>query len=306
MKMIMVVTDSKRRNLLFVTEDLKAYSLDEALNLVEKGLIEGVHIVKTKIKKAVQKYLRADPNASEKDNLDYMAITPHRSFRAIEDVTDLFQNPGFKQYWQLYTDYLNDVRKKGNEIISIDGLYRTPKRFVVEKVRNHKRYIFPAARKFSIDPYTLGAIVIDEYAQYSAIDILTDDLLLTLRDPSVGIAQITLKTARTLIKKEYYNPNPADPKLSKSRIDSVSGEYLYAYVVKPRHNINFAAARIRYLIDRWENAFDISDRPDLIGTLYSASDSKKKPHDKPKPSDRGKQIQEEFYPLAKQILGRTP
>ena len=102
LKIIMVVTDSNGKNLLFVMEDMTAYSLDEALNLVEKGLIEGIHIVKTKIKRAARKYLRTSPNASEKDNLDYMAITTHRSFRAIENITSLFLNPGFKNYWKLY------------------------------------------------------------------------------------------------------------------------------------------------------------------------------------------------------------
>lgn len=305
-KIVLVVTGAKRTNLLFVTRDLHAYPLDEALNLVEKGLIEGVHAVRARISNRIRRYLRANPNEDDGDNLDAVALSVHRLFRAVEDVTALFDHPGFREYWRLYTDYLKDFQARGDEIISIDGLYRTPKKFVVERLRDHRQHVIPAARRFAIDPYTLGAIVIDECARYSVLDILTDDILLTLRNPSVGIAQVALETARTLIKAGYYNPDPADPRLSAGRIDAAPRELLYAYVVIPKHNIRFAAARVRFLIDRWADAFNISDRPDIIGTLYSAKDSGKQPRGNPEPNARGRQIQREFYPLARSILGPLP
>jgi hypothetical protein len=111
---------------------------------------------------------------------------------------------------------------------------------------------------------------------------------------------VTLETARGLIRIGYYNPNPSDSRLSQERINQVSKEYLYDYVVKPKHSIFFSAARIREVIDQWLPVIDLSDRPEIIGTLYSQPP--REPNTNPGSSDRGAQIHQEFYLLAKTIL----
>lgn len=117
---------------------------------------------------------------------------------------------------------------------------------------------------------------------------------------SAGIAQVKLETARGLIRNGYYHPNPGDERLSEENIGMAPRSYLYEYVVKPKHSVYFSAARVREIIDQWLPVIDLSDRPEIIGTLYSQK--KRTPNKTPRPTDRGMQIQQEFYPLANSIL----
>ncbi|MFY9462839.1 MAG: DUF1402 family protein [Candidatus Sungiibacteriota bacterium] len=88
--------------------------------------------------------------------------------------------------------------------------------------------------------------------------------------------------------------------MSGSRIRKTSRSHLYTYVVQPQHSIFFAAARMRKLIDEWQKYVNISKSPDIIASLYSLKG--KTPHAHPQPNDRGLQIANEFYPLAKKWL----
>lgn len=71
-------------------------------------------------------------------------------------------------------------------------------------------------------------------------------------------------------------------------------------MVLPKHNIRFAAAYIRYLIDQWMNVIDISQKPEIIATLYSRT--YKEPNLTPEASERGEQIVTEFYKLSRKWL----
>lgn len=160
-----------------------------------------------------------------------------------------------------------------------------------------------AAKEFDIDPYLLGAILIDENVRMSPFEEIQDKFLLQLlgRNVSVGVAQVRLETANGLIKNELYNPNPDDAKLPFSgNLRKADREYLYEYVVQPKHNIRFATARIRGLIKEWSKYIDISGMPEILGTLYHRSYVV--PHAHPDPNDRGTQIADEFYPLANKWL----
>ena len=85
-------------------------------------------------------------------------------------------------------------------------------------------------------------------------------------------------------------------------IDQTSNSHLYKYLKEPVHSANLSAAKIRYDINHWEPAFDISDRPDILGTTYSQRD--KDIHNNPKSNDRGKQIANEFYPLIQELFSK--
>lgn len=131
------------------------------------------------------------------------------------------------------------------------------------------------------------------------IDDALDWLAILGRDTSVGLAQVKIETARKLIKADYYNPDPKDSNLSKANISTVSRKYLYKYTKHPIHSIYFAAAYLRWLIDSWAPFMDLSKRPEVMGTLYSLS---QKPGKRPVISKRGRQIKDEFYPIARKIL----
>lgn len=93
----------------------------------------------------------------------------------------------------------------------------------------------------------------------------------------------TLEEAVQLAKAEKFE--------NVYSVNGRSGAYL-----RTRPNI-FAVARMRALIDEWRRFVDLSQRPEIIATLYHLP--YKKPHADPRPNDRGLQIVKEFYPLAK-------
>jgi len=120
-------------------------------------------------------------------------------------------------------------------------------------------------------------------------------------ETTIGIGQVSVETARSLIKLGLYSPNPEDAQLKSENIDKASKSHLYHYLKEPVHSANLSAAKIRYDIDRWAPETDISNRPDILGTVYSQGDIPV--HNNPQPdTNRGSQIGKEFYSLAKVIF----
>ncbi|MBI4600069.1 DUF1402 family protein [Candidatus Uhrbacteria bacterium] len=119
---------------------------------------------------------------------------------------------------------------------------------------------------------------------------------------SAGVAQVKLATANSVIRSGRYNPNPDDPTLPFGKLTLSACKQLYVYVKQSKHSIFFAAAVIRGFIDEWRAYVDLSKRPEIIGTLYHLPS--RAPHAAPIPDKRGRQIADEFYPLAKQWLSK--
>lgn len=295
MKIILTVTDSNSKNLVFISDTLKTYSLEGALSLATENKLDNICVVASKY----GKYLRTKPKTSKKDQLDTISISSRTLFSSLNDINHILVTPAFSNYWKLFQNSI----KRDEPLISIDGHPRITKGSVRKKLEPHRDLIFEAAKKFAIDPYLLGAIIIDEIARINPIEVITDLLVVAFigKNTSVGIAQVTIDTARDLIKNGYYNPNPDDPKLAKENINKTSRAYMYAYIVETKHNIFLAAAKIRSLINDWHRFIDIGNKPEIIATLYSLY---KRPHPNPQPNERGLQISSEFYLLAKEFLGR--
>lgn len=298
MHIVLVIADTIGKNRVFVTETLKAFDSQETQEQVVQGKLPALHIVRT----GQGSYLRSNPNGAAADNLDTLSISAYKLFACSDNSTLLTSLLGLKRYMGYYEKFLDTLEKLGESIIIVDGIPRTTKERVRSKLTPHRKHIFAAAAHFSIDPITLGAIIIDEIVRMAPFESIADALLprVLSRNVSVGIAQVKLETARGLIKSGYYNPNPQDEKLSKKQIGETSRSSLYGYVVQPVHNVHFAAAAIKNLIDQWKPILDISDRPEIIGTLYHQPP--RKPNLHPGPDERGEQIASEFYPLAKNIL----
>ena len=293
MKIILVVTDVGGRNVVFVSDTLRVFPLEEAVRLAKVGRFENVHTVKSG---GGGVYLRTKAGVSLKGQLDRISISPHRLFSSVGDIHHAFSTPAFVDYWESYQRAL-EVKKS---YITINGYPRVLKKEARKKIKAHRRLILDAAEKFVIDPYLLAAIIIDEIARLGPVEPILDALAVYMVgvNTSVGIAQIKIETARGLIKDGYYNPDPIQ--FPQQRIDQVSRQHLYGYLKEPKHNVFFAAARIRGFIDTWKKFVDLKKRPEIIATLYSLE--KRKPHRNPKPNERGLQISGEFYQLAKKLL----
>jgi len=294
MKIILVATNARGKNLVFVTDTLQAHSLQEALRLAREGALENVYPVKG----SSGAYLRTRPNTPPQEQLEHLSISSHQLFSFPDNSNYALTTPAFANYWRLYQGSLG----KEQPLIVIDGHPRITKEAAKAKLQPHRDLIVAAAKKFEVDPYLLGAIIIDEIARFASIERITDPLAgyFIGVNTSVGIAQVKIDTARGLIQSGYYNPNPDDPQLSKGKIGKTSRSHLYEYVVQPEHNISFAAARIRSLIDEWGKIVDLSKNPEIITTLYSLEH--RDPHIDPQPNARGLQIANEFYQLAREWL----
>ena len=298
MKIVLVVTDSKGENLVFSTDSLKAYSLDESIKLAKRSKLDSVHTVKT----GRGAYLRSNPNVTEDDNLDSLSISANHLYLSLDDFTCLLSPKKFKSCAQHLELHFSMIEERGEHVIYIENHPLITREQVIAKLKPYRNIVLSAAERFSIDPYTLGAIIIDEIARVNPWEEILDKLgkAFVGINTSAGIAQVKVETARELIQRGYYNPNPSDSKLSQKNIAKTSRSHLYTYVERARHSIYFSAARIRQIIDHWAHEIDLSNRPEIIGTLYSWKLGT--PHPDPGTNDRGTQIAREFYPFAKNIL----
>ena len=296
MKIILAATDSKGKNLVFVSNTLKAYSLEEAISLAKESKLDNICTVARK--QGI--HLRTKPKTAKKDQLDTISISSSALFASLSNINNALSTPAFSNYWKLFQNSF----KKDEPFIVIDSYFYITKKAVREKLKLHRDLIFEAAKKFTIDPYLLGAIIIDEIARLNPIEEITDLLSIKFigKNTSVGIAQVKVDTARALIKSGYYNPSPGDEKLSKENINKTSRAYVYKYIIQPKHNIFLAAARMHSLINEWQKFIDLNDKPEIIATLYSLEH--KIPHFNPKSNERGLQISNEFYQVAKEFLDK--
>ncbi len=293
MKIILVAT-AKGKNVVFVDDALQVHTLEEAVRLAKSEELANIHVVQ----KGGGVYLRSSRNVPQKDQLEQLAVSSHQLFNSVNNIRHAVSTPVVARYLQLY-DYT--LQKDGGSLIVIEGKVKITKEAAKAKLVAHKDYIFDAAKKFNVDPYLLGAIVIDEITRFGPFEDITDLLAgyFVGVDTSAGIAQVKTKTARGLIRDGYYNPNPNDNKLSPENIRKASLSHIYTYVKEPEHSIFFAAAKIRSVIDEWGKYVDLTSKPEIIATLYSLY---KEPHAHPEPNERGLQIAGEFYQLAKAWL----
>lgn len=296
MKIILVATDTRGKNLVFVSDSHKTMSLEDAIRVADKDLLENAYPVKG----ASGAYLRSLPNTLQKDNLDALSVTA-ADIIAYANRTRHFQSTDAISLYAAH--YVASLLEQDVPFIeTTDGDKAFADR-VRDTIISYARIITQAAKEFDIDHHLLGAILIDEIVRMSPFEEIRDRFLLHLlgRNVSVGIAQVKLETANTVIKRGLYNPNWKDKKLPFSgTLSNKDRQHLYQYVVEPRHNIRFAAAYMRDIINVWAKKIDLSKRPEIVATLYPQGYGSSKPD--PESNDRGDQVAEEFYRLAKKWI----
>jgi hypothetical protein len=297
-KIILIATDTERKSLVFVDENLKVYSLKEAISAVQNGLFKNVYTVN----RSSNIYLRSTPSAPVTDKLDRISISSYQLFYSLNDIGKILSIPAFKNYWQKYQEILlQEQQEIKDACIIIEGYPRIAKTTAQYKLATNKDIILTSAKKFDVDPYLLGAILIDEIARADSVENITDMLAVYFigRNTSIGIGQVTTDVAKNLIIHGYYNPDP-DKFSSKEKIKKTTRREIYEYLKHPQHNIFFAGAHMRSLVDEWKKFVDLNKRPEIIASLYSLQH--KDPHSNPQPNNRGLQIVNEFYNLAKEWL----
>jgi len=296
MKFVLVVTDTRGKNLAFVSRELQTLSLIEATEAVRRGNVVGAYVVERK----TGTYIRTKASVPKMEQFENIAITFKNLLSYAQGVRSVENIPALRTYIDLFTASL----PPGQSFITLAGQppWKVLDADIKSKMIPLRANIFASAEKFSIDPYLLGAILIDEIAHLHPLEEILDTLGVKIigGNTSVGIAQVKTDTANSIIAQGFYNPNSDDSALPFKKLDKTAREHLYTYLVDPKHCIFFAGAYIRYIIDYWASYVDLTKRPDIIGTLYSQGYGK--PKSNPKANERGIQIATEFYLLAKQWL----
>jgi len=296
MKLSLIITNTRRKSEIFLSNTFKMKTLDGLTKSVEDDEVDGVSVVVTKH----GQYIRSLPNSTREDNIDSKSVTASDVLAFVNKTRNFNSTDAISKY---YAEYTASVLESGEPFIATYDGYKAFSSQVRDLIKSHKKLFESAGKKFNVDQYLLVALVIDEVTRLFAFEALLDKSLLNLigRNVSVGIAQIKLETANSLMAKGYYNPNPDDKKLPiKGVIANADRRYLFEYVVEPKHNINFQAALISEFIDTWSKHIDLSDRPEILATLYHLE--YRKPRSNPESDERGNQIAVEFYELAKKLL----
>jgi len=290
MEIILVLSDEKGKNVLFVLDNLRALALTEAIALVKKEKVSGVHLVEG----PTGTYLRANPNAKKEDNLDLIS-TPLSSLTQIsmKEKTAL----AVSKYSRCRRQFLKEREAAGEKVIYVDGKRKKTEREIIDYLSIYKKYILAAARDLKVDKYLLGAILIDEDLRRDWQDDLGDWLVILGRNTTVGVAQVQVETARDLIKRNFYNPNPKDRRIAPSNISKTPRRDLYKYLDNPKHSIYFAAGKINQIRNDFSSKFEV-DKPEIIGDLYSGTT----PLSLSQATKRGKQIATELYLIARKVL----
>ena len=294
MKFILVVTDTRGKNLAFVSRELQTLSLREATEAVRRGDVAGAYVVERK----TGAYIRTKASVPKLEQFEKLSISNKHLFSYTNDARHAISTPALSRYVELYLESVRD----GQDFIVPIGQPKVLSAAVKEKLVPQRTNIFAAAKTFGIDPYFLGALLIDEIARLKPFEEITDALgpYVLGTDTTVGVAQVRISTANSLIKKGAYNPNPEDAKLPFKKLTHFDCIHLFNYLIQPKHNIFFAAAFIRSLINEWNKKIDLVKRPEIIATLYHRGYVA--PHSDPAPNERGNQIAEEFHTLAKRWL----
>lgn len=294
MKFSLVVTNAEGKNLIFVTEGLQAFSLDKAIQSVHQGEVPGAYIVQRK----TGLYIRTTKNVPKNEQLESLAVTAQELLNYIHAAPHAKSTPAIGRYVELYIASLAE----GQEFIEPVDYPKVLTAAVKEKLVPQRANIFAAAEAFEIDSYLLGAIIINEIAKLSPFEPIFDALGAEFFgvNTSVGIAQVKIDTANDLIRKGVYNPDPTDLLLPYKKRARLGRMHLFTYLIQPKHNIFFAAAFLRSIIQYWAPTIVLTNRPEIMGTLYSKGYGQPKPN--PEASPGGAQVANEFYPLAKQWL----
>ena len=177
-----------------------------------------------------------------------------------------------------------------------------PEERAAQLVKTHRATIKAAAQEFRVAPAVVGAVIYQEQAtNVNFVDTLTDYIggLLHL-NTSIGIGQVRINTAQEL--EDIYHELKPETNLSLPTDDTfVRVERLK----DPYTNIRYVAAKLRFSQERWgRKEFDISDKPEILGTLYNIEDVANpiEPHANPQTNDFGAGVKKN-YEKVRRLLG---
>jgi len=172
----------------------------------------------------------------------------------------------------------------------------------INLIQTYKQLILFAGQEFHVDPAIVGGVIYQEQAaNVNFVDTLTDSIggLLHL-NTSIGIGQIRVNTARDL-ENIYPQLYP-----DKDTVHAVEDTFIRVERLKdPYTNIRYVAVKLHFSDARWkEKGFDISGKPEILGTLYNIEDVSNpiEPHANPQTNEFGAGVARHYQEM-KRLLG---
>jgi hypothetical protein len=275
-KIILVAKNRLGNTVGFITNAFETLTLENVIDYVRKGWLQGLHLVET----IDAIHVRSDRNQSSVDNLSSLLV-PAGSF------SKRLKNASFKD--KVIFNYIRgrgrflELKFSKDDLIYIDRTAYISKEEVRKRFRPLISDIKRSAKHQKIEPSLLAAILVNELAE-SGPDDLFDILGYLGVNATVGLAQVKLTTARLLIKNGYYQASP-----------TISDQKLYNLLTDDHEAVKCAAAYIRFTLDhRIKRKLGIT--PEHIATAYSRG------YNTDVVSERGRTIIKVFVPVAKELL----
>ena len=175
----------------------------------------------------------------------------------------------------------------------------------LRKITQKEAILASSANLFSIDITLLKSVIyVERMMNYSWLDEALDiPLAKKGYDSSIGFCQIKMKTAYWI--EVQLSDSTSKFYLGKmySKILSVSKSpaEIITKLQNDSLNVIYAAAYLKIILNFWEKSgYLISNRPDIIGTLYStglysSNGTIRKPNSTPKSNNFGKLTLDAFY-----------
>jgi len=176
-------------------------------------------------------------------------------------------------------------------------VYAESPNITLDKLAQKRTTILETAQQFNINPLYLAAVI---YTERTLNYDLTDEwfdipLAKANKNSSIGFCQVKLKTAY-FIERQFHNQEslyyPSEQYQNLLQVSS-SPQELINKLANDDTNIQYAAAYLKLMEVRWHNAgFSIKERPDILGTLYSAGlfhndGTERLPNSNPQPNEFG-------------------
>jgi len=183
-------------------------------------------------------------------------------------------------------------------IYYVDSQGRRSEKAASEIIEQNADIIIAAAEEFDVDPVTVAScIYAEQVLNYDWKDELFDYFLYFL-DTSIGVGQVKVSTACLLEDEGYIEKTES----LKSPSFFVSRWYMVSVrLTDNTYNIRCVAAYLRYWQDKWGDVYDISNKPDILGTLYNLGDRANAPNTNPSANPFGTYVKNK-YNYVEQLL----
>ena len=241
----------------------------------------------------------------------------NRRFTAVDPILD----PSRYDLREYVTDPMQLVQTlyvKDNAVNWIDLMGLTSVEDADQLIKDNAISIIAAATSHDVDPAIIaGVIYVEQTWNYNWVDRVTDVPLFFI-DTSIGIGQVKVSTAKLLEDKGYISKTyfvrfmcvvaaghfPKEVKVwyapGYGEVIGSRERAIAQRLTVNLQNIYYVAAYLSYMQDAWINTYDISNRPDILGTLFNLGE--RTPNTSPKANDFGNEVEKQHAHML-ELLG---